>query len=88
LVEDGAADGADQVDEGVGEDVRGQGDLVAGGLQGEGEAGAVGIDAGGAGGVSDRDADGLICGEQGVDLLGDPGRGAGAQDSATEHAFS
>jgi hypothetical protein len=43
--QDRAADDADQVDDGVGEDTGGLGELVAGGVQGGGEAGPVGAGA-------------------------------------------
>jgi len=80
-----AADGADEVDDGVGDDAGGFDELVAGGVEGDGEAAPVGIDVGPADrGVGDRDAQRLVGDEQGVDLLLDPGRGAGAQDPAAE----
>src|SRR5215469_14184574 len=50
-------------------------------VAGDGEAGPVGVGAsGGDGGVGDGDPQGLVDGEQGVDLLGDAGQGARAQD--------
>lgn len=63
---------------GAGDDVGGLGEQVAGDVQGDGEAAAVGVGAAdGLGGVGDRDAQGLVAGQQGVDLLGDTGRGHG-----------
>jgi hypothetical protein len=83
--QDEAADPAGEVDAGAGDDARGQGDLVAGGVQGDGEAGPVGVGArDGAGGVGDGGAEGLVGDEQGVDLLLDAVGGAGAQDAAAE----
>ena len=85
VVQDVAADGADEVDDGVGDDPGGVDELVAGGVQGDGEAAPVGIDVGlGEGGVEDRCAERLVGDEQGVDLLLDPARGAGAQHPAAE----
>ncbi len=85
VVQDVPPDGAGQVDDGSGDDSGCLLDLVAGGLPGDGEAGPVGIGAGpGAGGVGDGGAQQLAGDEQGVDLLGDPGRGPGAQDPAAE----
>src|SRR6266702_466960 len=81
--QDEAADPAGEVDSGAGDDARGQGDLVAGGVQGDGEAGAVGVGAGGGrGGVGDGGAQGLVGDEQGVHLLLDAAGGAGPQDAA------
>jgi hypothetical protein len=78
---------ADQVDDGAGDDAGGLDEQVAGGVQGDGEAAAVGVDAAfGLNRVSDGDPQDLVTGQQGVDLLGDPGGGAGAQDPAAEQA--
>ena len=56
-------------------------------LQGDGEAGPVGVDAGlGVGGVGHGGAQELVGDQQGVDLLVDAGRGAGAQDPAAQDA--
>jgi hypothetical protein len=41
----------------------------------------------GEGGVGDGDPDRLVGGQQGVDLLGDAGQGAGAQDTAAGHGL-
>src|SRR5512142_3164454 len=80
------ADGSGEVDAGVGDDVGGLDDLVAGGLPGDGEAAPVRVGAGtGGGGVGDGGAQELVGDQRGVDLLLDPGRGAGAQDTAAEH---
>src|SRR5262252_2251501 len=88
MVQDGTSDGAGEVDYGVGDDACCLDDLVAGGLQGDAEAGPVRVGARDSrGGVGDRDPDGLVGGQQGVDLLGDAGHGAGAQDPASEHGF-
>src|SRR6266704_2562779 len=85
VVQDEAADLADQVDNGLGDDTGGLHELVAGGVQGDGEAGPVGVDAGlGAGGVGHGQAEDLVAHQQGVDLLVDAGGGAGAQDSSAE----
>src|SRR6266704_1917567 len=88
VVQDEAADLADQVDNGLGDDTGGLHELVAGGVQGDGEAGPVGVDAGlGAGGVGHGQAEDLVAHQQGVDLLVDAGGGAGAQDSAEDAGF-
>jgi hypothetical protein len=59
--QDGAADGAYQVDDGVGEDAGGLDDLVAGGVQGGGEAGPVGVETWQAvGGVDHGGTDDLV----------------------------
>src|SRR5262252_8712255 len=88
VVQDGAADGAGQVDGFAGDHVCCLDDLVACGLEGGAEAGPVGVSAGGGrGGVGDGDPDRLVDGQQGVDLLGDAGQGAGAQDAAAQHGF-
>jgi len=75
------ADGAGQVDDGPGDHACCVHDLVAGGLPGDGEAGPVGIGAGlSDGGVCHGGAQDLIGDQEGVDLLGDAGWGAGTQD--------
>ncbi|WP_447139147.1 hypothetical protein [Micromonospora sp. LZ34] len=75
-----AADDADQVDVGVGDDAGGVDDLVTGGGQGGGEAGLVGIDVGLAvGGVDHGGEQQLVDDEQGVDFLVDAVGGSGAQ---------
>lgn len=75
-----SADGADQVDDGVGDDAGGLDEQVAGRVQGDGEAAAVGVDTGAGGGdrVGDGDAQDLVGDQQGVQFLGDAGRGVGA----------
>ncbi len=84
--QDAAADGADQVDGLVGDDARGLDDLVAGGFRRDGEAAPVWVGRRVAvGGVRDRDPQGLVDRQQRVDLLGDAGGGAGAQDATAEH---
>jgi hypothetical protein len=83
--QDEAADLADEVDGGVGDDAGGLDDLVAGGVQGDGEAGPVRVGArDGRGGVGECGAQGLVGDEQGVGFLLDAVRGAGPQDAATE----
>src|SRR6516164_9639108 len=85
VVQDAAADVADQVDDGAGDDVGGLGKQVAGGVEGDGEAAAAGVDAaGGLDRVGDGDAQDLVAGQEGVDLLGDAGGAAGAQHPAAE----
>ena len=79
MVQDVTADHADEVDCGVGDDPGREDELVARGVQGDGEAAPIGIEVGpGEGGVADRDAQRLVGDQQGVDLLVDAGRGAGA----------
>src|SRR5262249_1435980 len=88
VVQNVAADGAGQVDGFCGDDAGGLDDLVAGGVQGDGEAGPVRVGAGGGeGGGGDGDPDCLVDDQEGVDLLGDAGQGAGAQDAAAQHGF-
>jgi len=80
-----ASDGAGQVDDGGGDDARCLDDLVAGCLPGDDESRPVGVCArGGAGGVGHGGAQQLVGDEQGVDLLVDPGGGAGAQHAPAE----
>src|SRR6266540_7468561 len=87
VVQDEAADLADQVDNGLGDDTGGLHELVAGGVQGDGEAGPVGVDAGlGAGGVGHGQAEDLVAHQQGVDLLVDAGGGAGAEHPPAQDA--
>src|SRR5262249_35047083 len=60
-------------------------ELVAGGVERDGEAGPVGVDAGMAvGGVGHGGAQELVGDQEGVDLLGETGWGAGAQDAAAQ----
>src|SRR5262249_4215262 len=85
--EDVSADGADQVDGGVGDDPGGLDELVAGGLVGDGEAGPVGVGVGlGADGVGDGGAQKLVDHQQGVDLLHDTDGSVGAEHPAGEDA--
>src|SRR5262249_56348604 len=82
------ADGGGHVDGFGGDDGGGPDELVVGGVQGDGEGGPVRVGAGGGeGGVGDGDPDCLVDDQQGVDLLGDAGQGAGAQDAAAQHGF-
>ena len=79
------ADHPGQVDDGADDDACCLHDLVAGGLPGDGKAGPVRVGAGLAdGGVGHRSAQHLVGHQQGVDLLGDGLRGAGAQDVAAQ----
>jgi hypothetical protein len=80
---------AGQVDDSAGDDAGGLDEQVAGGVQGDGEAGAVRVDAAfGLNRVSDGDPQDLVAGQQGVDLLGDPGRGPGTQYPAAQDRSS
>ena len=75
------ADSAGQVNDGSCDDAGCLCDLLAGGVPGDGEAGPVGLGAGPGGrGVGDGGAQDLVGDQQGVDLLGGPRGGAGAQD--------
>jgi hypothetical protein len=87
--QDPPADTAGQVDDSAGDDAGALDEQVAGGVQGDGEAGAVRVGAaGGLDRVSDGDPQDLVAGQQGVDLLGDPGRGPGTQYPAAQDRSS
>ena len=82
--QDGAADIAGQVRR-LADDVAGAGDQRLGGLDGDLVAGPVRVGArDGGDGVGDRDPQRLAAGEQGPDLLLQPGRVARAQDPAAQ----
>ena len=86
VVQHVAADDADKIDDGVGDDAGGGDELVMGSVKGDGEAGPVGIDIDAAErGVGDRDAQCLVGDQQRLDLLVDPDRGAGTQYPAADH---
>ncbi|MET8130267.1 thiamine pyrophosphate-dependent enzyme [Streptomyces sp. NPDC005231] len=83
--QDVAADCADEVDVGAGDDAGGQNELVPGGGEGGGEAGPVRIGAWDTvGGVGHRGPQCLVGGQQGPDFLLDAVRSAGPQDSAAQ----
>ncbi|MFJ5130952.1 hypothetical protein ACIP80_38495 [Streptomyces sp. NPDC088555] len=83
--QDAAADGSGEVDDRAGDDVRSLDDQGAGGVQSNGEADTVGVDVrAGAGGIDRGQAQGLVGGQQCVDLLVNAIRGTGAQDGGLD----
>ena len=81
--EDGLADEVDEVDGGFGDGGGSVDELVSGGVQGDREAEPIwwGVAVGQCG-VGDGGSQGLVGDQQCPDFLGDPGWGAGAEDTS------